>query len=357
MGMFKNMLGSEETLFKNSIALDYDYVPKLIPYREAEQKQIALCIKPLLQNRNSRNIFIFGAPGIGKTVACKHILQELEEESDEVYPIYINCWKYNTTYKVVLQICDILGYKFTQNKKTEELFDIARNMINKKAAIFVLDEIDKAEDLDFLYMMLEEIYKKAIILITNKRENIIDLDERIKSRLTAEMLEFGPYDLKEVRGILKQRCEYAFYAGVWKDDAFEILVAKTFELGDIRAGLYLMKEAGNSAEDMSVKEIRVDHVKNAIKKLDEFYVKEKEELGEDEKIILDIVREHSGKKIGELYKIYADKGGKFTYKTFQRRISRLEQGKFVNLEKIEGGKEGKTTIVKDSSQTKKLTEF
>ncbi len=357
MGMFKDMLGSEETLFKNSIALDYDYVPKLIPYREAEQKQIALCIKPLLQNRNSRNIFIFGAPGIGKTVACKHILQELEEESDEVYPIYINCWKYNTTYKVVLQICDILGYKFTQNKKTEELFDIARNMINKKAAIFVLDEIDKAEDLDFLYMMLEEIYKKAIILITNKRENIIDLDERIKSRLTAEMLEFGPYDLKEVRGILKQRCEYAFYAGVWKDDAFEILVAKTFELGDIRAGLYLMKEAGNSAEDMSVKEIRVDHVKNAIKKLDEFYVKEKEELGEDEKIILDIVREHSGKKIGELYKIYADKGGKFTYKTFQRRISRLEQGKFVNLEKIEGGKEGKTTIVKDSSQTKKLTEF
>ncbi|MCX6709736.1 MAG: AAA family ATPase [Candidatus Woesearchaeota archaeon] len=357
MGIFKEILGNNETLFKNPVALDYDYIPKMIPFRENEQHQIASCIKPLFQKRNGRNIFIFGEPGIGKTVACKHILQELEDETDEIYTIYINCWKHNTTYKIALEMCDILGYKFTMNKKTEELFDIARDIVNKKAAVFVFDEIDKAEDMDFLYLALEEIYRKAVILITNSRENIISLDARIKSRLTAEVLEFRQYNPEEMKQILKERSESAFYPNVWKDDAFSLITAKAFELGDVRAGLYLMKEAANSAEDMASKEIRLDHVKNAINKLDEFYVKEKEALGEDEKTIMDIVKNNSGKKIGELYKIYTDGGGKYTYKTFQRRIAKLEQGKFVNIEKIEGGKEGKTTIVKNSSETKKLTEF
>ena len=356
MGIFKDMLSGSETLFKNSVALDYDYMPKLMPFREQEQMRIAACIKPLFQNRNGRNLFIYGEPGIGKTAACRHVLSELEETTDDIFLVYVNCWKHNTTYKVVLKICDELGYKFTQNKKTEELFDIARDIINKKSAVFVFDEIDKAEETDFLYMLLEEIYRKSIILITNLKENLSGIDMRIKSRLIAELLEFRQYALDEVKEILKQRRDSAFYPGVWKDDAFEIVVAKTYELGDIRTGLYLMREAGNSAEDMSIKEIRAENVKAAIAKLDEFYIKERDDLGEDEQIIMRIIKEHSGEKIGELYRIYTEQGGKYTYKTFQRRISKLEQGKFVNLEKVAGGKEGKTTIVKDSSDAK-LTEF
>ena len=56
--MFSSMLGSEESLFRDPIPLDYDYMPKLVPYREKQQQQIALCIKPLLAERNGRNILI-----------------------------------------------------------------------------------------------------------------------------------------------------------------------------------------------------------------------------------------------------------------------------------------------------------
>ena len=38
MAIFKDMLGSDETIFRNEIALDYSYVPKVIPYREKEQR-------------------------------------------------------------------------------------------------------------------------------------------------------------------------------------------------------------------------------------------------------------------------------------------------------------------------------
>ena len=61
MGMFKDMLGSEESLFRDSVALDYDYLPKILKYREQEQRHFATCIKPLLANRNGRNLFVSGA--------------------------------------------------------------------------------------------------------------------------------------------------------------------------------------------------------------------------------------------------------------------------------------------------------
>ena len=91
MGLFENMLGDKESVFRDSVALDYDYVPKLVPFREKEQQHMASCIKPLFQKRNGRNLLIVGKPGVGKTVACKHVLRELEEETDEIFPIYINC--------------------------------------------------------------------------------------------------------------------------------------------------------------------------------------------------------------------------------------------------------------------------
>lgn len=357
MSIMKDMLGSDESLFKNEIALDYSFIPKLIPYRETQQRYIASCIKPLFQQRNGKNLLVYGQPGIGKTVACKHLFNELEEETEEVIPIYVNCWQKNTTFKVILEICDVLGYKLTHNKKTEELVDVIKNILNKKSVVFCFDEIDKAEDFDFLYMILEEIYRKTILLITNYKSWFENLDDRIRSRLMSESLEFKPYNLKETKGILKQRMEYAFVPGVWLDDAFDFVAAKTAELEDIRSGLYLMKESANTAESLSSKNIRLEHCKEAIKKLDDFSIKKSSELAEDERKILSVIKENSGKKIGEIYKVYCDQGNDCVYKTFQRKIKKLQENKFISLAKTEGGKEGNTTIVKYIETTKKLTDF
>ena len=248
-GIFKDILKSDETLFKNETALDYSFVPKLVPYREKEQRVIAGCIKPLFDNKNGRNLFIYGRSGVGKTVALTKVLEELEQETEEVIPIHTNCWKHNTTYKIVIEICDKMGLKFVQNKKTEELFRWIKQNLNKKSVVFVFDEADKLEDLDFLYMILEEIYRKTIILITNYKDWIIELDDRIKSRLLPEMIEFRPYNLDETKGILKQRMEYAFQPNTLDSEAFNLIVKKTFEMQYMRVGLHLMKEAAHIAED------------------------------------------------------------------------------------------------------------
>ncbi|MEM3374035.1 MAG: AAA family ATPase [Candidatus Woesearchaeota archaeon] len=355
MALFDDILKSNESLFMDAVVLDYDYLPKLIPYREKEQKHIALCIKPLFSHRNGTNILIHGPPGVGKTAAVKHIFKELEETTDEVIPIYINVWQKNTSFKVVIDICEQLDYVFTQNKKTEELFKIIENQLNKKAVVFCFDEIDKAEDLDFLYYILEKIYRKTIILITNYKEWAIDLDERLKSRLNLELLEFRKYNESEIKGILEERKKYAFVPNVWDNNAFLKVAKKTAEIGDVRTGLYLLKEAGNIAENRASRKIEIQDVEQAISKIAEIKTKKTEELKEDEQLILNIIKENSGKKIGDLFNIYKQKGGLGVYKTFQRKIDFLSKNNFISTKK-QTNAEGNTTIVKYERETK-LDEF
>ena len=354
--IFEGMLKEGESLFKNLDALDFEFVPKLLPYRESQQRYVANCIKPLLQGRNGKNLFIFGAPGIGKTAAIKWVLRDLEDHSEDVMPVYINCWQKNTTYKIIVEMCGLLGYKFTQNKKTEELFKIVKDRLNKKSVVFAFDEIDKVEDFDFLYSILEEIYKKTVLLITNYKEKLDELDERIRSRLLPEVLEFPQYNRDETAGILKERMKLAFVSGVWEKDAMDIITEKTADVKDIRCGLYLMRAAGTIAEDNEMKKIVLVHAKSAIEKLPEFTVKDKDDLDSESNVILSIVKENSGKKIGDLFKVYQEQGGTATYKTFQRRIAKLSENRFISTEKITGGKEGTTTLVSVETE-KKLTEF
>jgi len=349
------MLKSGESLFRDTVVLDFDFQPKVLKFRENEQMRFAVAVRPLLQGSTGKNLFVFGAPGIGKTTACKHVLRELEEETDEVETIYINCWKENTTFKIFTKICEGLGFKFIQQKKTSELFSLVKNRLNKGKVIFVFDEIDKLDDFDFLYMILEDIYRKAVFLITNEKEKYEELDMRIRSRLGPEFLFFRHYNKEEVGGILEQRKEYAFVPGVWDGDAFEKIVEKTVKVNDVRVGLYLMREAGNLAEERSLRKIGLKEVGEAVRKADEFQIKSKEGLDGELMLVLDLVKTNSGSRIGSLYERYQEKGGSLSYKSFTRKIDKLKEGRFIST-KQDRGSGGITTIVSYGAE-KKLTEF
>jgi len=333
-------------------------MPKLVPYRENQQRHIASCIKPLFQKRNGKNLFVYGKPGIGKTLICKKVLDAIEEETDEdIIPIYINCWKTNTSFKIMNKICEVIDYKFTQNKRTEELFEVIKQILNKKSVVFCFDEIDKVEDLDFAYSILEDIYRKTIIFITNLKSFLDTIDSRLKSRLMMDLLEFKPYNFEETKGILKQRIAAAFVPGVFSDDVLELIATKTVELEDIRIGLYLLREAGLAAENKASKKITVDDVQKALKKLNDYNIKDSADLEDDVRFILSMIKENNNTKMGDLFKIYQEKGGGLVYKTFVRKVKKLAEAKFVSLSKVEGGAEGNITIVKYKEQEKKLSEF
>ena len=346
MALFENMLGSGESLFKDEDILDFSHQPKIMKYREEQQRGMAECIQPLFQNRNGKNLFVYGVPGIGKTLACKKVIEEVEEKAEDIEQIYVNCWHKNTSFKVYLELCDCLGYKMTQNKGGEELFKIIKEKLNDKSVVFVFDEVDKVEDFDFLYSILEGIYRKTIILITNYKDFLNNLEERIRSRLMLDNLEFKPYNFKETEGILRQRIDYAFVPGVLDEEAFQLILKKTVELGDIRAGLRMLREAGLNAENRSSKKIIVDDAKVALDKLDEYNLESSDNLNESLRFILNIIKKNSDTKMKDLFEIYQEKGGEAAYRSFFRKVEKLADDKFVFLEKKKGGAEGTTTIVK-----------
>jgi len=111
----------------------------------------------------------------------------------------------------------------------------------------------------------------------------------------------------------------------------------------------------NIAEEKSSKKVTLIHVAEAIKKVDDFHIKPTEELDSDLQGILELVKNHGGKKIGDIYTAFQQAGGDISYKSFQRRIAKLKEARFISTEKI-SGKEGNTTIVHYSAE-KKLTEF
>ncbi|MBS3159916.1 AAA family ATPase [Candidatus Woesearchaeota archaeon] len=345
MSLFKDILQSNETLFQNETALDYDYLPKEIKYRETQQHYIAECIKPLLQKRNGRNIIITGQPGIGKTAAIRSVLRDLENETDNIYQIYINCWKKDSFFKIITELCHQINYSWTHNKSGEDLIQVAANILNKKSVVIVLDEVDKLEDQSIIYSLLEDIHKKTIILITNDELFMADMDNRIRSRLIPDLLNFEPYNEEETTGILAQRKGYAFFPGVLNQESFYKICKKTFELQDIRAGLFLMKESGIIAEAKSSKKILEEHTNIAISKLSEFKIKKIQELNKESQQILDLIKQNSGKTVLEVFKEYEEIGGKKTYRTFSRKIKDLQKSKLINLKELNLGYEGRTTQI------------
>lgn len=349
MSLFDDILKDSECLFLNPLALDYEFVPPIIKFRENQQQYIATCIKPLFQDRTGKNLFIFGAPGIGKTVATKHVLKQLEEETEEIKPIYINCWKKDTSYKVALEICNQINYKWVQNRKTDELLEVIAKIVNKKATVICLDEIDKLKDLSILYFLIEDIYKKTILLITNEKSWYNELDNRLKSRLNLDLLEFKPYNLEETKEIIKQRIEYAFIPNLWDKNLIEIIANKAFGFKDIRTGIFLLKETGDIAESKSSKKINLEHINEALSKLEKFRIKSSADLTLEEKEILELIKNNPNSSITDIHKKYSKD---ISDKTFRRRLDSLKKAKLIEIEETKG----KPSLVRPSI-AKKLTDF
>ena len=356
MSLFKDILSPEESIIKNETALEFEFIPKILPFRESEQREIAFSISPLLNGRDGRNLFIHGNPGIGKTAASRFVLRDLENETEDVLIIYINCWQKDSSFKIIQEACHQLGYKLTHNKKTDELMNVLGRLVNKKSAVIVLDEVDKLKETNSIYMFLEDFYKKSLILITNYESWLSNLDDRIKSRFNPKVLKFNSYNYEETFKILYQRSEQAYFENVFSKKHIEKIARKSFQLRDIRSGIYLLKQAGLNAESRASRKIEEVDVNKAISAIQDFSIKKKDSLRGEEKILLSIIKENSGLKMGELFELYQEKGGDGVYKTFQRIIEKLDSNKFITTSKKLLGKKGNTKIVEFSS-LKKLSDF
>jgi len=334
------MLKDGESLFVDEFTLDFDYLPDLLPFRENEQQYIADCIKPLAQERVGKNLLISGSPGIGKTSCVKFVFKELEEITDDIKPIFINCWKKQTTNSILSDIANQLGVVGAQSKNTEDLWEHIFKAISRfKGIAIALDEVDKAKEYDFLYQLVENIKKFTLLMITNEKDFLASMDTRIRSRLVVEELEFQPYKRNELVGILEDRRKAAFVEGVWSPEAFDLVVEKCASNGDVRTALVLMREAGRSAEKEASKRITVEHVMKSKASVVDMRAGE---LEERERRVLQVIRENSGIESGKMAELAKEEGLDIPDSTLRRILQKLDQGGYIFRESIQTAGGGKT---------------
>ena len=136
------------SLLVNPAILEQTFLPRLLPYREEQHRYLADCIKPLMNGRSGMNLLITGGVGIGKTACVRFILRMLTEETDNIMPIYVNCWKRDTTPKIVNDIADQMGIKTVEKASADEIFDKLIEKFSKcDGVVFAFDEIDTRDRL------------------------------------------------------------------------------------------------------------------------------------------------------------------------------------------------------------------
>ncbi|MCC7552385.1 AAA family ATPase [Candidatus Micrarchaeota archaeon] len=359
MNLF-DKFSSEHSIFKNEVILMPDYLPTDILHRETEIKEIVSSINVLIHGRKGENLFLIGNPGTGKTCCSKYILTELEQHTQRILPIYINCWEHSSRFVILGLIASELDMLIPRRGiSVDEVTEKIVEGFNKslyKGIVVVLDEIDrlfvsKTGDKEVLYDLSRSKENLgvniSIIAISNNRDILAKLDNRIRSSLNPRSLEFKSYDSIALKNILSNRAKLAFYPNILDEEVIPLCAAIGLNhKGDARIAINALWKAAKDAEKKGEDKVKIENVqniKNSLKTEEEI----KKELGkpldysifnDNEKRILKIL-----KKNKEIENIVLYKKLKLTEN--EKRNVRNILDKFEKLKIIMIKNEGKKRII------------
>jgi len=273
------------------------FVPTRLLHREGQVRELERCLKPALKNRSIENIFLMGTSGTGKTTIARWILENYFKEISA----YINCWKYRTTHEVLKEILLGLQIPVHGRESTGELTKSLEKIVKKRKVIVCLDEVDRLDDFDLLYLLTRS--GCGLILISTRCHVLASLTTRIRSSLALAEIEFPPYKTDELYDIIRDRVKYAFRPGSLKNEFIKL--ASIAAQGDARTGLEIVRKAGKKAEIRYLDEVTMRELEeaiNEINKLKRIYPFDK--LNEHQKAIYDILEKKRKLSSGLLYNEY-----------------------------------------------------
>jgi len=284
--IFQPYLNSKKIFQRNREILRPSYIPDELPHRKEQINQLASILVTALRGDRPSNVLIFGKTGTGKTASVKYLgkeIQKADSQFNRVTYLYMNCEVVDTQYGVLQNIGNMFIGDFNERIpftgwSTERVYNILREKIDdtNRVVILVLDEIDKlvyksGDDVLYHLSRINDDLQRAkvsLIGISNDLKFTEFLDPRVKSRLGEEKMVFPPYNAEQLRDILNQRSELAFFTGVIDAGVAPLCSALAAqEHGDARRALDLLRVAAEIAErngDDKVTEAHVYKAKNKI---------------------------------------------------------------------------------------------
>lgn len=356
----KPLFGAKEGgVFRDERPLLPEYCPSDLLFREEELSAIARCVSGVARGQRPENAFVHGPTGTGKTTAAKLMLEQLSEFTDKAVPVYVNCWESSSRQAILSLIADSLGEAMPRRGiGSDEIFSrVLQSMrYQQKACVVVLDEADRIVDAGAQSLLYDLSRAKenhgvvfSLVLITNSKDFLLSIDERIKSSLRPYPVEFKRYTPSQLKDILSARAKLSLMPQAFDDELIGLCAAFGAKAGgDARVALETLYLASRNAERRGANAITEADVRAAYENSGE-WKKEQRSAGTTagEQRILDLLAGGAELSSGELYAKFRKAGGSESERQVRNYLEGLEARKLILVRdgQATGGR-GKTRLIK-----------
>lgn len=326
-------------LIRNHDVLAEDYIPVDVPGREPQIAELKFCIKPGLKRQRPLHAWLYGGTGVGKTSVARFVLSRLQEETG-VSGAYVNCWERGTLYGVAEKVVHDLRLLRAERSSSVTKLEMFMRQLSKKPFVLVLDEIDKPlpKDLHTILYNLVMVPYLGLVCISNNRQTLVGLEDRVRTRLNPRLVEFRRYTVKDLVFILRQRAELALSPTAWDKELLELIGSEAN--GNARIAIQTLRNAAILAESSNVNRVTMEHVdkvKDSVRELERVYALRS--FTEHHQLLYDIVRERENIVSGELWRTYLmrceeRKVKPISERSFWKYINRLVAVGLLNAEKL-----------------------
>lgn len=368
----QDILLHDETIFKDVRVFNSDYLPEEFKLRQSQMEEMAFSLRPALHGGKPSNNILLGPPATGKTTAIKKLFEMAQLDcEDDIICVYVNCQLHSTKFGIFSQIYKKIfghnppetGVPFARiyNKIMNELYD------TDKALIVALDDINHLFHGNIISQIFYDILRAhesyegvrtGIFAVLSDVEFRFILDKNVGSIFNAAEINFKPYTYEETYNILKERVNLGFYPNVISNDLLEEITTYTFENGDLRLGIDLLRISGNNAEVRASRRIEYGDVEKAFKVSKSVSLRYiLNSLSDKEKTLLRFITRMDKKNItsGQLYEEY-NRENKIGYATYNRQINKLEFLRLIDTTYTGSGKKGNSRYVNLRFDSKQIQE-
>ncbi|WP_303221394.1 ORC1-type DNA replication protein [Methanosphaera stadtmanae] len=368
----QDILLHDETIFKDVRVFNSDYLPEEFKLRQSQMEEMAFSLRPALHGGKPSNNILLGPPATGKTTAVKKLFEMAQLDcEDDIICVYVNCQLHSTKFGIFSQIYKKIfghnppetGVPFARiyNKIMNELYD------TDKALIVALDDINHLFHGNIISQIFYDILRAhesyegvrtGIFAVLSDVEFRFILDKNVGSIFNAAEINFKPYTYEETYNILKERVNLGFYPNVISNDLLEEITTYTFENGDLRLGIDLLRISGNNAEVRASRRIEYGDVEKAFKVSKSVSLRYiLNSLSDKEKTLLRFITRMDKKNItsGQLYEEY-NRENKIGYATYNRQINKLEFLRLIDTTYTGSGKKGNSRYINLRFDSKQIQE-